>query len=357
MVLSFNNINIEFNTDNFCEIIEMTKYFSKFWMISSKCEDVYWNVYSFRNKLKIIDKLRKYKFVKKSSAMHDLRDAYVYNYKGYFYLTIDFSWVIFFNRDKHQTILYKSDDVVHTILLSQLIKDPIFSKLKMNGYVALHCSACSYNGKGIILAANKNAGKSTLLLHLLELGAYYIGNDSALIKEIDNKIEILAYPHMARFGIETCRDFNKLNQFVYRPEKIPIETRGNYFMSSGMTANGKIQLFMEALLDLFSTEYTLNADLNYILFPKMNTTNNKVIITKLEKNETISMLYSSTFNRDQKVQWLPYFEDDLVNDKEITSFHLLQNLLSNSYLIEFGNYIDGNPQKQLYQLLVNQFVK
>jgi hypothetical protein len=62
------------------------------------------------------------------------------------------------------------------------------------GVFALHASAFTYRGSGIVVAGWARSGKTTALLAFMALGAAYIGDDRVYLRAGENRIYGLAQP-------------------------------------------------------------------------------------------------------------------------------------------------------------------
>jgi HprK-related kinase B len=66
------------------------------------------------------------------------------------------------------------------------------------GYLLLHASGVSWNGRAAVLAGPPGAGKSTAALHFVEKGFRFLSNDRVLAKLLDGEVEVLGYPKQPR---------------------------------------------------------------------------------------------------------------------------------------------------------------
>jgi HprK-related kinase B len=66
------------------------------------------------------------------------------------------------------------------------------------GYLLLHASAVSWNGRTTALAGLPGSGKSTAALHLVEEGFRFLSNDRVLVKPLADGVEAFGYPKQPR---------------------------------------------------------------------------------------------------------------------------------------------------------------
>lgn len=344
----FNGIGIEFQSDYIEEYVAMDKYFSPLWK-HEEMKMVLWKAISKQGSSHEIERLEMLDFIYQERLFYDLRPGLVCFFENEYILTnIAKDWFICFAPQDRSTTLFRRDSsTVETILLSQMIKDPIFTYSKMNGFVALHCSACQFRNIGIIMPANKAGGKTTLLMHFLDIGAKYMGNDSALCRIQNGNIIVSAYPHMVRIGVETAKDSNVLNKFFYEENMINESDNDLYMKGRGSIANGKIQITMTGIAKLFQTCIVESTPLNVIVFPRFEPRTKDCSFIEVSREDTIALLEESIFQRDQNVEWLPYYPKESVDSKERENCYQISRYVNNSYIFSFGPSKISNPTKCL----------
>lgn len=66
-------------------------------------------------------------------------------------------------------------------ILLRLIREVLYRTLENESYVSLHGSACLFEGNTIAFIGDKGAGKTSSMMHMLQMGADYISNDRLLV--------------------------------------------------------------------------------------------------------------------------------------------------------------------------------
>ena len=100
----------------------------------------------------------------------------------------DESTQVFYIVDGHHTIVLSAvDRPAVRIALMRVIRELASNHAVDRGALLLHAAAFAINGRAVIVAGPKRAGKTTLLLQALETGqATYLGNDRVVISPSTN---------------------------------------------------------------------------------------------------------------------------------------------------------------------------
>lgn len=80
------------------------------------------------------------------------------------------------------TILSPEHNASARTALMRVVREMAMNRSRRDGGVFLHAAAISVGGRGMLIAGEKHAGKTTVLLHLLrETAADYVANDRVLL--------------------------------------------------------------------------------------------------------------------------------------------------------------------------------
>jgi HprK-related kinase B len=90
------------------------------------------------------------------------------------------------------------------------------------GYVLLHASAVSRNGRAAALAGPPGVGKSTAALHLVEAGFRFLSNDRVLAKPLPEYVEALGYPKQPRVNPGTLLNHPRLSTLLEPEERVAL---------------------------------------------------------------------------------------------------------------------------------------
>ncbi|MFH1904700.1 MAG: hypothetical protein ABIK53_04150 [bacterium] len=92
--------------------------------------------------------------------------------------------------------------------------------LSYNGMIFIHSASLCYGGKGIILAGEAGAGKSTLSVGLIERGCKFLSDDKSIIHLNNNKAEILSFPEAVSLQEDACSFFTTTRPFAKQKNKL-----------------------------------------------------------------------------------------------------------------------------------------
>ena len=92
--------------------------------------------------------------------------------------------------------------------------------LSYNGMIFIHSASLCYGGKGIILAGEAGAGKSTLSVGLIERGCKFLSDDKSIIHLNNNKAEILSFPEPVSLQEDACNFFVTTRSFAKQKNKL-----------------------------------------------------------------------------------------------------------------------------------------
>jgi len=92
--------------------------------------------------------------------------------------------------------------------------------LSYSGMIFIHSASLCYGGKGIILAGEAGAGKSTLSVGLIERGCKFLSDDKSIIHLNNNKAEILSFPEPVSLQEDACSFFTTTRSFAKQKNKL-----------------------------------------------------------------------------------------------------------------------------------------
>ena len=94
---------------------------------------------------------------------------------------------------------------------SGLVGAAVLLALREHELFDLHAAAVvDAAGRGLLVAGDSGAGKTTTTLALLEAGAAYVGDDRVLLRGDDAEVEVLGWPREFHLGAATLRAFPRL---------------------------------------------------------------------------------------------------------------------------------------------------
>ena len=98
-----------------------------------------------------------------------------------------------------------------------LLTLPLMEALKRRGQYSLHAAGLSLNGRALLLAGGRGAGKSTLAITLLRAGFGFLGDDIVFLSRDDDGLRVSAFPDEIDVTDETVKLFPELRHLADRP--------------------------------------------------------------------------------------------------------------------------------------------
>lgn len=77
--------------------------------------------------------------------------------------------------------------------LFYLITFSLVILLRYRGWFALHTAALARHGRGLLLVAQSDSGKSTVTLHLVRQGWHYLSDDTVLLRSVGDRVQAHAF--------------------------------------------------------------------------------------------------------------------------------------------------------------------
>lgn len=337
-----NDIYVTFHSTNNEEINAIKNCFSYFWTVKDSSNvDESWSIVSHQvssvkdiidvNELTLSIGLFRYAPVK--SIIINKKHYYAHDPQNLDTLTC-------FDLESKTTHFYHEHKLKNYSYIRNLVREPIVAQYEESGYIALHASACSINNKGIMIPGFRDAGKSTLLCHLLERGANYIGNDYVLCKKENDSIILTTVPQCVRLSEETIQNNNTLSRYFN-------DTSCCVFF------NNKIE-FLPSLFDNIYPMHHLSSisKLELIIFPSINLSSTDYSIEISDNNSWLPLLQQSIFNQYHNYIWSPFFHK--LNDPLIDISNFI-NVFNSTPKICYLNYgiLDYCNQKKLFDDILN----
>ena len=340
--ISHNQVNVTYYSASNEEIDAIKNCFGYYWAVkNSSSIDEGWTVISKQvssikdivdlNKLTLSAGLFKYAPVKK--MVIGKKHYYVHDIQKYDCLTC-------FDLENKTTYFYHEHIINDYSYIRNLVREPIVAQYQELRYVTLHASACSINDKGILMPGPKGAGKSTLMIHLLENGANFIGNDGVLCKRENNSIVLTAIPQSVRLTKETIRNSRILSD--YFGDKVHCDF-----------INDKIE-FLPYLYDRIFAKHHLSfiSKLELIIIPLIDLSRTDYTIEIIENDMNLELLQESLFGKYHNYIWSPFFHkqnDPLV---DTYNFSIVFKSIPKICYLKYG-ILDYYNQKKMYNDILN----
>ena len=331
---------IIFESDNEREVLAIKQYFTGIWEadIIKKIED-YSEFISIIKSFRINNFTAVFESISFSylnSIFYDNQDGYCYSDDLYYIVSRKTKHgITIYNRKTKEIFYLRPDDFIENIHLSQLIKEPLNCYRKASGYVLLHCSAYINNNKAVVFPAQKGAGKSTLLMGMLNLGGMYLANDSLFVYVQEGKILSKKNPHCIRLGNETIK-YNQILNSYFGEE---VNCNVSKMLDNSIIYNGKYQIIPSTLKNIYNRDCIApdNIEVSNFIFPKLTVDESNYSIYEISKDEMQIRLRDSIGDRDHRICWLPFYDEDYLYKLESKVVDDLINCVDfSSYVLEYS---------------------
>jgi hypothetical protein len=204
------------------------------------------------------------------------------------------------------TLVSASGNPKARIALMRVVREIAMQRAQRDGGLFLHASALAVAGRGLVIAGPKEAGKTTLLVHLLgrAAGARYLANDRVLIR-LDGTIAHLGgmativsvrpgtlamFPELARrlrdSGFHYARQLGE-GAAPSRPD---------------VPADGRQALSPAQFRRVLGVEGCREAVARAIVFPSVTRRAGGIELRRLELDEAAVQLGRSVFGRDTRLR-------------------------------------------------------
>ena len=116
------------------------------------------------------------------------------------------------------------------LLSHPLFTIPLAELLKRRGLYMVHAAGLAISGRGLLIAGQSGAGKTTLALALLRAGFGFLADDTVFLSVGKNALRILAFPDEVDVTSQTLGFFPELHGLADSPK--PVERAKHAFCST-----------------------------------------------------------------------------------------------------------------------------
>mgnify|MGYP000056871495 FL=1 len=334
---------VRFYSDNENEIVAAKQYFMDLYAVEDSNEDTVgkiFTVYSIKSSL-----CRKMKeslpFHEADKIFYDMQQGLLYEDETiYCVIRKNQLGVTVFLKEDETSIYIRESDTIENVHLSQLIKEPLNSYKIANGYLLLHCAACSIDNKVVVFPAQKCGGKSTIVMGMLgDNRCKYLGNDSLFIKPENSEIITMKNPHAIRLGSETIENNRFLSQYLKDNDNC---NKAKMYDAS-LILNNKTQIVPCILDSIFGKDKIEHngMKISHFVFPTLKPESGENTIREVNEDEIISMMYDCYNSRDHRINWLPYYNTETLKMREKETFLQVLDIISfKCYHLVFDGQIE-----------------
>lgn len=128
---------------------------------------------------------------------------------------------------------FPSDLTTDTWMLGHAVLLPLLLEaLRRRGWHSLHAAAVAHSGRVAVFPAGSGSGKTTLTLALVRAGFRLLSDDTPLLRCVDGRVRVYAFPEPVNVMARTCEFFPELRSAfetgVVRRAKSPVDCAAIY---------------------------------------------------------------------------------------------------------------------------------
>lgn len=259
--------------------------------------------------------------------------------------------VVMNKPEKNIDVLCEDYGVIESQYVGEILISLFGKHYENNGFYFLHAAGVAKNDNAILFTGEKNSGKTSIMLLLLQNGFDFIANSRI---GINNEMLCIGQPYMLGMRLNTAYNLlssDEQNKFFntddYKRVNKNLELeRFNNDKESILKRyhDRKINLKNQDIKDIFDCNLKNNAKVRTIIIPEYCKSIQKIEVRKLEENEKITMLMD---NYESGVYSPVRYLNELYNRnnriipnnviKNIDFYKIKQNENTNKELIEWIN--------------------
>jgi hypothetical protein len=159
------------------------------------------------------------------------RYARHFHYRGLWLLDIKDVARMVVDRKKMKALVFVLPHFGETEWLADALLQPYFELLRTRGLYGIHSSAVSLSGKGLLIAAEKWSGKSTLAIRLTSEGSAFLSDECCFLRQNASGYELLGFPEPVKLyppNVADLPEFQFLQLMVDAGEKIKFPIKRVY---------------------------------------------------------------------------------------------------------------------------------
>jgi hypothetical protein len=151
---------------------------------------------------------------------------------------------------------------------ARLIRTLMLRSLFKQGYLPLHGSAAALDGGAIAFLGDKQSGKTTMLMHLIDsFESAYISNDKILVKVIEGgQLLVYGFPLSCRLGFGTMRSIRSLAKHLHLFEHLEAATLPRDALWGNQE---KLEFTPRELSSIMGCRLITEAPLKALIFPQI----------------------------------------------------------------------------------------
>ncbi len=180
--------------------------------------------------------------------------------------------------DKTIILVYSSRTIWPSLELATTARAIITQYLHSTGWHLCHAGAVTTEQENLLIVGYSGAGKTTLILSLLQSGASYLANEMLFVKPTKQGLIVIPYAIPIAIGLGTSLQFksiaqllNQPYQLLYPPRRVDFEQLAAHSTNELLNLKGKIQILPSELISVFyNTAATNRAFIQKLIIPRVS---------------------------------------------------------------------------------------
>lgn len=189
------------------------------------------------------------------------------------------------------------------VALLRVLREVVTAWTTVRGCLVLHGASIAWKGRGVVLAGAKQAGKTTLVCHLLlNSGATYVANDRTLVSTGSLSLPIRGMPTIVSVRGSSLEHLPALaaplaaSGFHHR---LTMEESVEHPDQGGAGRLGSWSLTPAQFTRLLGVRRSSDVPLGAVLFPEQTGERGGITLVRLTKNEATRRLRAAIFRADE----------------------------------------------------------
>lgn len=151
--------------------------------------------------------------------------------------------------------------------ITRIIREIMTREMEKQGFFLFHASAVEKDGKCILFSGESGAGKTAMMLGLLEKGYHYLANDRVLLGVENRKVKIITWPGSIAITLATTMQFEPLIGIYADLGSLTFPQHRIHSLALDQLEENEIDrvdLSVEELVTRFQTKFVHEAELDQV---------------------------------------------------------------------------------------------
>ena len=198
------------------------------------------------------------------------------------------------------TLITRRHNLGARVAMMRVVRELTMNHVQRIGGLFLHAAALAVRGRGVVIAGQRAAGKTTLLIHLLRHpGARYVSNDRALVSFHPATVALRGMPTIVTVRPRTLALFPSLRERLlasgYHPRLSLAEVAAAPLQTPRPWGDQRFGLSPAQFRALLATEAVADCQLSTLLLPRITNQPGTVRLTELSPEVAAERLSLALF--------------------------------------------------------------